>query len=146
MTSAQPVWRADRPYNELPLLPPGADLETKAVFKRCITARAALAELKQAAELIPNQTMSINTITLLEAKDSSEIENIVATIDLLFQYAQGGDNQADVPTKEVLRYRTALHSGFQSLQTRPLCTATAVEICRTLKAADMGIRRVPGTP
>jgi len=37
----------------------------------------ALAELKQAAELIPNQTMLINTIPLLEAKDSSEIENIV---------------------------------------------------------------------
>lgn len=145
MTSAQPVWRADRPYNELPLLPPVVDLETKAVLKRCITARAALAELKQAAELIPNQTMLINTIPLLEAKDSSEIENIVTTTDLLFQYAQGGDNQADAPTKEALRYRTALHSGFQSLQTRPLCTAMAVEICRTLKAADMDIRRVPGT-
>ncbi len=61
------------------------------------------------------------------------------------RYAQGSDNQADGPTKEALRYRTALHSGFQSLNTRPLCTATAVEICRTLKAADMNIRRVPGT-
>lgn len=145
MTSVQPSWRADRPYNELPPLPPLADLETKAVLKRCITARAALAELKQAAELIPNQTMLINTIPLLEAKDSSEIENIVTTTDLLFQYAQGGDNQADSATKEALRYRTALHSGFQSLQTRPLCTATAVEICRTLKAAHMDIRRIPGT-
>lgn len=121
------------------------ELETRAVLKRCITARAALAELKQAAELIPNQTMLINTIPLLEAKDSSEIENIVTTTDLLFQYAQGGENQADAPTKEALRYRTALYSGFQSLQTRPLCTATTVEICRTIKAADMDIRRVPGT-
>jgi Fic family protein len=145
MTSTQLGWRADRPYNELPQLPPLVDLETRAVLKRCITARAALAELKQAAELIPNQTMLINTIPLLEAKDSSEIENIVTTTDMLFQYAQGGDNQADSPTKEALRYRTALHSGFQSLQTRPLCTATAVEICRTLKAADMDIRRIPGT-
>ncbi|MBI3247713.1 MAG: hypothetical protein HYZ50_14515 [Deltaproteobacteria bacterium] len=49
------------------------------MLKQCITARAALAELKQAAELIPNQTMLINTIPLLEAKDSSEIENIVTT-------------------------------------------------------------------
>ena len=53
---------------------------------------AALAELKQAAELIPNQAMLINTIPLLEAKDSSEIENIVTTTDQLFQYAQGHDN------------------------------------------------------
>ena len=145
MTNAQLGWRAQRPYNELPQLPPLVDLETKTVLKRCITARAALAELKQAAELIPNQTMLINTIPLLEAKDSSEIENIVTTTDMLFQYAQGGDNQANSATKEALRYRTALYSGFKSLQERPLCTATAVEICRTLKAADMDIRRIPGT-
>ena len=58
------------------------------MLKQCIKARAALAELKQAAELIPNQTMLINTLPLLEAKDSSEIENIVTTADQLFQYAQ----------------------------------------------------------
>lgn len=39
-------------------------------------AGSALAALKQAAVLIPNQTMLINTLPLLEAKDSSEIENI----------------------------------------------------------------------
>lgn len=145
MTSIQPAWRPDQPYNELPQLPPPIELETKAVLKRCITARAALAELKQAAQLIPNQTMLIKTIPLLEAKDSSEIENIVTTTDMLFQHAEKGDDQADGPTKEALRYRTALNSGFQSLQTRPLCTATAVEICRTLKASEIDIRRLPGT-
>lgn len=107
------VWRADKPWNHLPPLPPMADLESKAVLKQCITARAALAELKQAAELIPNQTMLINTIPLLEAKDSSEIENIVTTADQLFQYAQGGDKLANAATKEALRYRTALYAGYQ---------------------------------
>jgi Fic family protein len=145
MTDTAPHWRADKSWNQLPPLPPAADLETKAVLKQCITARAALAELKQAAELIPNQTMLINTIPLLEAKDSSEIENIVTTADQLFQYAQGGDNLANAATKEALRYRTALYAGFQSLAARPLCTATAVEVCRTIKAADLDIRRTPGT-
>jgi hypothetical protein len=37
-------FRPDRPYNELPPLPPGEDVETKAVLKACIAARAALAE------------------------------------------------------------------------------------------------------
>ncbi|KCV16355.1 Fic/DOC family N-terminal domain-containing protein, partial [Bordetella holmesii] len=114
------------------------------MLKACIEARAALAELKQAAELIPNQAMLINTIPLLEAKDSSEIENIVTTTDQLFQYAQGHDN-ADPATKEALRYRTALHQGFQSLKARPLCTTTAVDVCRTLKGVDMDIRHTPGT-
>ena len=139
------VWQADKPWNQLPPLPPAAELETRAVLKQCITARAALAELKQAAELIPNQTMLINTLPLLEAKDSSEIENIVTTADQLFQYAQGGDNLANAATKEALRYRTALYLGYQSLAARPLCTATAVEVCRTIKAADIDIRRTPGT-
>lgn len=133
-----------QPYNRLPALPPAHELESRVVLKACIEARAALAELKQAAELIPNQAMLINTIPLLEAKDSSEIENIVTTTDQLFQYAQSHDS-ADPATKEALRYRTALHQGFQSLKARPLCTATAVDVCRTLKGVDMDIRRTPGT-
>lgn len=140
------VWTPDRPHNQLPPLPPSVDLESRAVLKACITARAALAELKQAAGLIPNQTMLINTIPLLEAKDSSEIENIVTTTDKLFQHAHtDGHGQADPPTKEALRYRSALYRGYMSLKERPICTATAVEICRTLKAVDMDIRKTPGT-
>jgi len=144
MTNAALAWHPERPHNRLPSLPPAHDLESRAVLKACIEARAALAELKQAAELIPNQAMLINTIPLLEAKDSSGIENIVTTTDKLFQHAQGHDN-ADPATKEALRYRTALHQGFQSLKARPLCTATAVDVCRTLKGVDMDIRRTPGT-
>ena len=147
MSHFQAAWQAEKPYNSLPLLPllPATpDFETRAVLKACITARAALAELKQAADLIPNQTMLINTIPLLEAKDSSEIENIVTTTDRLFQHAQW-EHQADPATKEALRYRSALYKGFQSLKDRPLCTATAVEICRTLKGVDLDVRKTPGT-
>lgn len=141
-------WRPELPHNQLPVLPPARELESRTVLKACIEARAALAELKQAAELIPNQAMLINTIPLLEAKDSSEIENIVTTTDQLFRYAQSpaqGQDNADPATKEALRYRTALHRGYQSLKDRPLCTATAVDVCRTLKGVDMDIRRTPGT-
>ena len=148
MTDLDSPWRPELPHNQLPALPPARDLESRAVLKACIEARAALAELKQAAELIPNQAMLINTIPLLEAKDSSEIENIVTTTDQLFQYAQSpaqGQDNADPATKEALRYRTALHRGYQSLKDRPLCTATAVDVCRTLKGVDMDIRRTPGT-
>lgn len=148
MTDLDSSWRPEQPHNQLPALPPARELESRAVLKACIEARAALAELKQAAELIPNQAMLINTIPLLEAKDSSEIENIVTTTDQLFQYAQSpaqGQDNADPATKEALRYRTALHRGYQSLKDRPLCTATAVDVCRTLKGVDMDIRRTPGT-
>ncbi|HEU5117316.1 MAG TPA: Fic/DOC family N-terminal domain-containing protein, partial [Isosphaeraceae bacterium] len=77
-------WQAKEPYDALPPLPPRVDLESTVLLKACIRARAALAELKQAAELIPNQGMLINTLPLLEAQASSEIENIVTTTDKLF--------------------------------------------------------------
>lgn len=147
MKSPASGWRPELPYNQLPTLPPDCVLESRTVLKACIEARVALAELKQAAELIPNQTMLINTIPLLEAKDSSEIENIVTTTDQLFRHAHShaGMESADAATREALRYRTALHRGCLSLGERPLCTATAVEVCRILKGADMDIRRTPGT-
>jgi Fic family protein len=147
-TAAKPApasgWRPDQPWNRLPLLPPRAELETRAVLKACIGARAALAGLKQAAELIPNQAMLINTLPLLEARASSEIENIVTTTDRLFQFRQV-DGQADAATREALRYRTALMEGFESLQKRPLSTRIAEQVCSRIKGADMQVRRIPGT-
>jgi Fic family protein len=137
-------WRPDRPYNDLPGLPPAADMETKPVLKRCVTARAALAELKQSAELIPNPAMLINTLPLLEARASSEIENIVTTADKLFRHLQA-DSSADPATKEALRYRRALLEGVQALKTRPLTTRTAESICTRIKGVEMTVRKVPGT-
>lgn len=138
-------WRADEPFNELPRLPPALQvLETTETLKACIGARASLAELKQAAELLPNQSLLINLLPLLEARDSSEIENILTTTDKLFQHASE-DREADPATKEALRYRTALRQGFEQLADRPLCTRTAVQVCSELKGSEMAIRQVPGT-
>ena len=78
------------------------------MLKAFIAARAAVTELKKAGELMPNQSMLINLLPLLEAKDSSEIENIVTTTDKLFQYAQE-DKGADHATKEALRYHHHSH-------------------------------------
>ena len=134
------------PYNDLPRLPPKADLETRAVLKACIEAGTAVGELKLAGRLLPNQDVLINTIPLLEARASSEIEHIVTTTDRLFRFAQPDrEALADPATKEALRYRTALRQGVESLKKRPLVTATAVEVCRTLLGVKLDVRRVPGT-
>lgn len=137
-------WFPDQPYNGLPALPPPAELETRAVLKECIAARAALAELKQAAELIPNQSVLINTLPLLEARASSEIENIITSTDRLFQFRDLGD-QADPATREALRYSQALLEGYRTLHQHPLNTRTAEQICTQIKGVEMQIRRVPGT-
>lgn len=140
------IFNPQKPYNHLPRLPPDALLETAPILKACIGARAALAELRQAGELLPNQSLLINMLPLLEAKDSSEIENIVTTNDRLFQYAQNAEEaQADPATKEALRYRTALYEGYKALEDRPLSTSTAVTVCSTIKGMNMDIRKIPGT-
>jgi Fic family protein len=140
-----PAFDPKLPNNGLPLLPPAVDIESKAILKICIEARAALEGLRQAGAQLPNQAVLINSIPILEAQASSEIENIVTTSDALFRYAQVEDQTTDLATKEALRYRTALNHGYQSLKGRPLSTNTAIDICSQIKDVAMQIRRVPGT-
>jgi Fic family protein len=137
-------FRPDRPYNELPPLPPGEDVETKAVLKACIAARAVLAELQVSGRLNPNQAVLINSIPLLEAQASSEIENILTTTDRLFRFANEAGNEADPATKEALRCRTALSDGSHTLKQPPTSTSTAVAVCRTIKGGRIGSPRDTG--
>jgi Fic family protein len=134
-----------KPYNQLPALPPSIDLETKAILKACIRANKALAELKGAGELIPNQAMLINAIPLQEAKTSSEIENIVTTQDELFKAELSGGKDANPNTKEVLRYRSALKLGYEALRKRPIGINHFRQICGTLLGRDVTVRKIPGT-
>ena len=141
-----PEFKPDSPYNDLPPLPPPADvIESKAILKRCIEARVALAELKQAAELIPNSAVLVNALPLLEARASSEIENIVTTTDKLFEFADIAEDRADAATKEALRYRTALYEGTKMVQRRMLSTDMAIQICSTIKGIELDIRAESGT-
>ncbi|MEC5159760.1 MULTISPECIES: Fic family protein [unclassified Janthinobacterium] len=135
----------NQPYNDLPLLPPPHDLESKAVLKQAIGANRALANLRGLAGQIPNQSMLISSITLQEARLSSEIENIVTTNDELYRADADADGKTDPHTKEVLRYRQALQHGFSALHERPLTTNLFVEIAQLIKQSEIGIRAIPGT-
>jgi len=103
-----------QPYNSLPLLPPENDtIETIAILKQETSAAAALAELKGLANIIPNQAILINAIVLQEAKDSSEVENIITTRDELYKALSTTLKKYDSATKEVMYYREALNEGFK---------------------------------
>lgn len=133
------------PFNHLPLLPPRNDFETPSILKECIKANKELARLKMAERLIPNQTVLINAIPLLESQASSAIENIVTTTDELFEHAEGGGSSPSSATKETLRYRQALYTGYQSLQARPLSIALVCNICSTIREVETNVRKLPGT-
>lgn len=138
------TWRADVPYNDLPAPPPREQIETPRVLKAAIGANAALARLDQSANLIPNPSVLINAIPLLEAKASSEIENIVTTTDALFRHMDN-DSGADPATRETLRYRSALRIGDELARERGVTTNTAIAVCSAIKGTEMGVRTLPGT-
>ncbi len=136
----------EKPYNDLPLLPPKAEIETKAVLKRLVIATQLLAELKGYVELLPNKAIIINSIILQEAKDSSEIENIVTTHDQLFRAIATNKKTVEPAVKEVLNYRSALYKGFYLVKEHNLLTTnTIVDVQEELEQNRAGIRKLPGT-
>ncbi len=116
------------------------ELETHTVLEATIEARDALARFDARAQALPNPTVLINAIPLLEAQASSEIENIVTTTDELFTAAVT-DVGATPAAREALRYRSALQTGFQQVGQRPLTANTAAEICAVIRGHDEGFRR-----
>lgn len=133
------------PFNQLPGLPPDADVENRAILKAVIRAREQLAVLDTSCRLIPNPEIITSTIPLREAKASTEIENIVTTNDELFRADHGIDSAPTPEAKEALRYNTALHEGRKSLLTRPLSARTAIDVCSVLQNAPVDVRATPGT-
>ena len=122
------------------------EFETKAVLKKLTSAHRALAELKGVAQTIPKQDILINTLTFQEAKDSSEVENIVTTHDELFKSSIGLDKFISPATKEVQNYVAALKRGFQLvIKNKVLTTNNIIEIQEVLENNNAGLRKVPGT-
>ncbi|GAB2942903.1 Fic/DOC family N-terminal domain-containing protein [Aquaspirillum soli] len=99
--------------------------ESPAILKRLASASRKLAELKGIAASIPNQGILINALGLQEAKDSSEIENIVTTHDELFKDDVLPESFANPAAKEVLRYRQALRLGFDQVRQRAALAVNA---------------------
>ena len=123
-----------------------ARFDSPAVLKRLASASRKLAELKGVAGSIPNQGILINALGLQEAKDSSEIENIVTTHDELFKGDVLPEAFAHPAAKEVLRYRLALQLGFLREQETGLITVNhLIEIQGELERNNAGFRKLPGT-
>lgn len=131
--------------NMLKALPPEADIETKKILKQLAKTNRSLAELKGFSDTIPNKNILINAILINEAKDSSEIENIVTTHDEIYR-AMSLDSFRDSAAKEVVSYRAALWHGYNLvLKNKSITTNMIVEIQSIVEGNSAGIRRLPGT-
>jgi len=134
------------PYNDLPLLPPKADIETKQILRKAISAGRALAQLNGTLLNLPNPTLFLDTIYLQEAKASSEVENIITTNDEIFKSLVADKKIENSATKEVLSYKEALWLGLEELKTIPFITTNlCVKIVQCIKRNNSSIRNTPGT-
>lgn len=131
----------------IPTLPLPYDLESKEILKQVNRANRKLAELKGVALTIPNEQILISSLTLQEAKDSSEVENIVTTQDDL--YRAGADMSyviLNAATKEVLLYREAITEGFRLVRHKNILTLNDIKrVQQILESNSAGFRSTPGT-
>lgn len=129
-------------YNNLPLLPPKADIETKNILRKTISTGRALAQLNGTLLNLPNPTLFLDTIYLQEAKASSEIENIITTNDELYKSFVAERKIEDSATKEVLSYKEALRLGLEQLKKKPFITTNlCVSIVQCIKQNTSSIRQ-----
>src|SRR5690606_1556144 len=126
-------------------LPPKTEIETTKVLKQPSKAHRYLAELKGTVKTIPNENILINTLTLQEAKDSSEIENIVTTHDDLYKENILIDTH-NPATKEVINYAQGLKHGFKIVRNEKLLlNRHIIEIQQILEENKAGFRTQSGT-
>jgi len=131
---------------QIPPLPLPMDVETKAILKQCAKSRAAIAELKGVAATIPYVSILINSLILQEAKDSSEIENIVTTHDEIYKAELNIAKYQTAAAKEVQRYATALKIGYDDVAKDKIISHASIrKLQGILEANEAGYRKVPGT-
>ena len=129
---------------KLKKLPPDYDFSTKNILMKTNEANKALAELKGFSDVIPNKSILLNAITINEAKDSSEIENIITTHDELYKALS--TSKGTKAAKEVVNYRSALWRGYELVKRNGfISTNTMIEIQKIIEENDAGIRKTPGT-
>ncbi len=121
------------------------DANDPAILTALIQAHRPLAELKGVIKSIPNQQILLSTLTLQEAKDSSEIENIITTQDELYKHTLRTD-LSNLATKEVANYNRALQVGYQAVKEQGLLTLnTILKIQENLENNRAGFRKQLGT-
>lgn len=130
---------------ELPYLPPDREVETVAVLKQAAKAHRRLAELKGVVKTIPNEHILLNSLTLQEAKASSEIENIVTTHDDLYKENILIETR-NLASKGVIRYNKGLKEGFEIVRNEKLLlNKHIIRIQQILEQNDAGFRKQAGT-
>ena len=130
---------------QIPMLPLPYDLETKAVLKQLTQSHRRLAELKGLARTMPNERILVSTLTLQEAKESSEVENIITTQNDVFSAdIREKDSIKNPAVKEVMDYYDAISAGYFMVKDTKLLTNNMIkQIQERLEGNHAGYRSTP---
>ena len=121
------------------------DLNRIDIFEQLVKATESLGILKGTLNKLPNPNIILNVITLKEAKESSEIENIITTYDELYKEMVLKD-KSNPNAKEVLNYRSAINLGNRLVQEKNMITTNMInEIHHLIEPNKGDIRRQGGT-
>ena len=126
------------------LLPPQVDCESVNILKALNKASRALGELKGEIKKIPNSQILIDTLSLQEARDSNEVENIVTTNDKMFKEIVD-KKITSLEVKEATNYAYALKFGFNLIKERGIFTTNDIKQIQSIISPNHPIRKLPGT-
>lgn len=128
-------------------LPYDYDFDDIDILKKLGNAKAALGELNGTLRLLPNPDIILNAVTIGEAKESSEIENIVTTYDAIFK-EMTSSAVTNPSAKEVVNYRLAVLTGLSKLKENDLNLLRIRDVIGLHQIVEPGtgdIRKLPGT-
>jgi Fic family protein len=136
----------NKPFNDLPSLPPKFNFDDIEILKKVNKANIALSRLSGEAKSIPNRKVLIEPLTFREAVASSEIENIHTTLNEAFQATYLDEADLKIEQKETKHYREALLKGYRLVREQGfLNTNSYITIQSLLEPTKPGIRKIPGT-
>lgn len=127
------------PYNDLPLITSLPIEETVRLKKLAEDTRVAIEILNYAVSTLPSPNILLDTLSLQEAKVSSNVENIVTTNDDLYKGVVFENYTAEA--KEVSDYKEALFIGFKELKEKEIISLSDIEkINQPVNKKTHGIR------
>lgn len=114
------------------------------IFNSLIKANSKLGELNGVINTLPNPMILLNAVILGEAKNSSEIENIVTTFDQIFKEITL--KKQDDNSKEVVHYKETIMYGYKTIKEKGFISTNIIEEMHHIIEPTVGeIRKIPGT-
>ena len=137
-------WSADKPFNQLPPMPPDDVLCTDAAVAGAENALTALTEARTMTATKVERRTTWRTVPLMEAWASSQIENVLTTPGRMLELRSPDAENKDWATASAIRLQGQVLNLWLN-DSEWASTEAAKKICSETKGYQMPLREEPGT-